>query len=50
MGVVDDDTYQWLLGSCVKINSDRGRGIKRFSSKLRNSRRNMKIDLPYISL
>jgi len=20
MGVVDDDTYQWLLGSCVKFS------------------------------
>jgi len=30
--------------------SDRGRGGGRFSSKLRNSRRNEKIDLPCISV
>jgi len=33
-----------------QILSDRGRGGERFSSKLRSSRRNRKIDLPCISV
>jgi len=35
MGVVYDDTHQWLLGSCVKFFSDRGFGGERSSSKLK---------------
>jgi len=46
--VVNDDTHQWLLGSCVKL-SDRGRGVEIFISKLKR-RKNGKIDLSCISV
>jgi len=48
MAVVYDD--EWLVGSLRVIYSDRGGGGERFSSKLRNSRRNEKFDLPCISV
>jgi len=48
MRVVYDDTHQRLLGSCVKFSQTRGFGGERFSSKLRKSRVNGKIDLSCI--
>jgi len=46
--VVNDDTHQWFLGSCMKL-SDRGRGVEIFISKLKR-RKNGKIDLSCISV
>ena len=52
MGLVYDDTHRTSGYSDPTWNLDRGRGGERFSSKIkiRNSRRNGKIDLPCISV
>jgi len=44
-----DDTYQWLLGSCVKF-SQTAADIEKLISKLRPSWRSGKIDLSCISV
>jgi len=49
MEVVYDDSQQFVTRILGEVYSDRGRGGERFSSKLTNSRRNEKIDLPCIS-
>jgi len=51
VGVVYDDSHQWLLGSCVKL--DRIAPVVcwwRIQFKIKKSRRIGKIDLPCISV
>jgi len=52
IGVVYDETHQWLLGSSVEFRQTAvvRRGVEKFSSKLRISRRNGKIVLSCISV
>jgi len=47
MGFVDEDTYQRLLGSCVKFRQTTVGVVK---DSARSSCRNVKIDLPCIAV